>query len=125
MVKTLTRDKASKKLRALLSKEIHNLALLVADRTERVALLRLQYERARATSLHNLERVKCLYAAVLAIDDPRERTRTERKVVTLEKDIRDKLFSLAEGQSYVRRLARELALYERRLVGCEAVLKHV
>jgi hypothetical protein len=113
-----------KHLRAWVAKEIHKLACFVADKKERVALMRLKYERARATSLKNLERVKLLHLSVLAIEDPKERKLTERKVVTLEKDIRDKLFSIAEGQSEIRRLARELAVYEGKLAVCEQMLKH-
>ncbi len=123
MAKKQTKKEDAKQIRALVAKEIHELALLVADRKERVALMRLQYERARATSLNNLERVKRLHLVVLAIEDPKERKRTERKVATLEKDVRDKLFSIAEGQSEARRLARELALYESKLVACQHVLK--
>ncbi len=107
----------------VLEQFIAETALKVADIKELLALRRLNYEEYNQRAHHNLERVKTLHVAALSIEDPKERSRTLRETETLEKDVRDNLFKIAEGRSVVRRYTKEMEKYEKQIIRCKELLR--
>lgn len=94
--------------RRQLTKEIHELARTLADKRERMRLVRYKIEKRAKSASDMRERVRMLRVHALEVPDSIERARAIAELERLEKETDDNMFMIAELRSEARRANKHI-----------------
>ena len=104
-------------------RHVEETAQLIADKKERGQWMLFEIQKRNAQVRQMRDRLRALQVAVLGVKDKEERVSMMAENLKLQKEVEDRLFALAVIRSDARRIMKEVASFEAKIITIRAILQ--